>query len=60
MKAFYGILGSKHDTMFLLEAPDDETVGKMVLAIASKGNVSAETHRLFSEAEYNKLISSLP
>lgn len=60
VKAFYGILGSKYDTIFLLEAPDDETVAKMVLAIASKGNVSTETHRLFSESEYNKLISSLP
>jgi uncharacterized protein with GYD domain len=60
MKAFYGILGSQFDTMFVLEAPDDEAVAKMVLAIASGGNVRTETHRLFAEEEYRKVISALP
>ncbi|WP_303907681.1 GYD domain-containing protein [Thiohalomonas denitrificans] len=60
MKAFYGILGSEFDTIFILEAPDDEAVAKMVLAIASGGNVRTETHRLFTEDEYKKVISSLP
>lgn len=39
MKAFCGILGSQFETMFILEAPDDETVAKMVLAIAAGGGV---------------------
>lgn len=60
MKAFYGILGSQFDTMFILKAPDDETVAKMVLSIASGGNVRTETHRLFTEDEYRKIISALP
>jgi uncharacterized protein with GYD domain len=60
MKAFYGILGSQFDTMFILEAPDDETVARMVLSIASGGNVRTETHRLFTEDEYRKIISALP
>jgi uncharacterized protein with GYD domain len=60
MKAFYGILGSQFDTMFILEAPDDEAVARMVLAIASGGNVRTETHRLFTEDEYKKVISTLP
>ncbi len=60
MKAFYAILGSKYDTLFIVEAPDDSTVARMVLSIASKGSVSTETHRLFNEAEYSKIISSLP
>jgi uncharacterized protein with GYD domain len=60
MKAFYGILGSQFDTMFILEAPDDETVAKIVLSIASGGNFRTETHRLFTEDEYRKIISALP
>ncbi len=60
VKAFYGILGSQFDTMFILKASDDEAVAKMVLAIASGGNVRTETHRLFTEDEYRKLISELP
>jgi len=60
VKAFYGMLGSQFDTMFILEAPDDEAVAKMVLVIGSGGKVRTETHRLFTEAEYRKLISALP
>lgn len=60
VKAFYGILGSKYDTIFILEAANDEAIAKMVLAIASKGNVSTESHRLFTEKEYNNVITSLP
>lgn len=60
VKAFYGMLGSQFDTVFIVEAPDDEAIAKMVLAIGSKGNVRTETHRLFTEDEYRKLIAALP
>ncbi len=59
MKAFYAILGSQFDTLFILDAPDDEAVAKMVLAIASGGNVRTESHRLFTEDEYRNIISAL-
>lgn len=60
VKAFYGILGSQFDTIFILKAPGDKAVAKMVLAIAAGGNVRTETHRLFTEDEYRSIISSLP
>jgi uncharacterized protein with GYD domain len=60
VKAFFGILGADYDTMFILEAPDEESVGKMALAIASLGNVRTSTHRAFSEEEFAKLVSDLP
>lgn len=60
VKAFYGILGSEFDTLFIVEAPDDETVSKMVLTIAASGNVRTETHRLFTEEQYREIVSSLP
>jgi uncharacterized protein with GYD domain len=60
VKEFYGILGSKYDTMFIVQAANDEAIARMVLTIARKGNVSTDSHRLFTEAEFNKVISSLP
>lgn len=59
VKAFYGILGSEFDTIFIVEAPDDEAVSKMVLTIATGGNVRTQTHRLFTEDQYRRLISEL-
>jgi uncharacterized protein with GYD domain len=59
-RAFYAILGSQYDTMFILDAPNDEKLGGMVLAIAKLGYVRTQTHRLFNEDEYGKIISSLP
>jgi uncharacterized protein with GYD domain len=60
VRAFYAILGSQYDTMFILDAPNDEKLGGMVLGIARLGNVRTQTHRLFSEDEYGKIISSAP
>jgi len=60
VKVFYGIMGGRFDTIFIIQAPDDESVAKMALAIASGGNVRTESHRLFTGDEYRELISSLP
>jgi uncharacterized protein with GYD domain len=60
VKAFYGIMGSEFDTMFIIEAPNELKVGEMVLAIAARGYVRTRTHRLFSEEEFKAIISSLP
>jgi uncharacterized protein with GYD domain len=57
--AFYAILGSQYDTMFILDAPSDEKLGGMVLAIARLGYVRTQTHRLFNEDEYSKITASL-
>lgn len=60
VKAFYSILGSEFDTMFIVEAPDEQTVGKMVLAIAARGYVRTRTNRLFNEEEFRSIVSALP
>ena len=60
VRAFYAILGSLYDTMFILDAPSDEKLGGMILAIARLGYVRTQTHRLFSEDEYGKIISLDP
>ncbi|WP_242344211.1 GYD domain-containing protein [Anaeromyxobacter terrae] len=60
VRAFYGIMGSAHDTLFIVDAPNDEAVARMVLAIAGAGFVRTETHRLFTEDEFRKVVRSIP
>jgi uncharacterized protein with GYD domain len=59
LKAFYLTMGG-YDLVTITEAPDDETVAKATLTIASQGSVSSETLRAFTEAEYREIIAGLP
>ena len=61
VKEFYAVMGmGQYDTMFILEAPDDEAVGKAALAIGSQGNVHSNSFRAFTEDEYKRMIAALP
>lgn len=60
VKTFYAIMGGEYDTLFVVEAPNDETITKMALAIGSLGNVRTDTHRVFTEEEFGKIVSALP
>ena len=60
LQAFYAIMGSQYDTLFIVKAPSEEKIAEMVLAIAGLGNVRTTTHRLFTEEEFAKITSSLP
>lgn len=60
VQAFYAILGSTYDTLFILNAPNDEKVAQMALAVTSAGNTRTQTHRLFNEDELKSIVSSLP
>ncbi|MDA8163813.1 MAG: GYD domain-containing protein [Desulfobacteraceae bacterium] len=60
VREFYGVLGAEYDTVFILEAPDDEAAARMAVAIGSMGNVRTSTHRLFPDEEYRRIISGLP
>ena len=59
IKAVYLTMGS-YDLVTVAEAPSDETVAKFVLTLASGGNVRTVTLKAFPEAEYRKLVSTLP
>ena len=59
VQAYYAILGGEYDTMFILNAPNDEKAAQMALSIARTGNVRTQTHRLFNEDEIKGIISSL-
>ncbi|MEK6525549.1 MAG: GYD domain-containing protein [Nitrospirota bacterium] len=58
LKAFYMTQGS-YDAIVIMEAPDDEVMGKFLLKIGSAGNVRTITLRAYSEAEYRKIIAAL-
>jgi len=59
IKGFYLTMG-RHDAVVVIEAPDDETIAKVTLAIGSQGNISTETLRAFPENEYRQIIAALP
>ncbi len=56
--AFYLVMG-RYDMVIVAEAPDDETIAKLVLATGAQGNVRTETLRAFTEAEYRNLLAAL-
>jgi len=59
LKGFYLTMG-QYDGVAILEAPDDVTAARLALAIATQGNLRMETLRAYPEAEYRKIIASLP
>ncbi len=59
LKALYLVMG-QYDFVALIEAPDDTTAAKASLALGSKGNVSSETLRAFTEDEFRSIVSALP
>jgi uncharacterized protein with GYD domain len=58
IKTAYMTMG-RYDHVCVIEAPDDETYAKAVLALGAQGNVSTETLKAFSEEEYRRILGSL-
>ncbi|MBI2919254.1 MAG: GYD domain-containing protein [Chloroflexi bacterium] len=59
VQQFYMVLG-QYDTVFVAEAPDDETIAQFCLALGAQGNVRTETLRAFTEDEFKRLVGALP
>jgi uncharacterized protein with GYD domain len=59
MKDFYMVTGH-YDMVAVVEAPDDVTVAKAILAAAAQGHITTETCRAYTEAEYRQIIGGLP
>ncbi len=59
VEGFYLTMG-RYDLVVILDAPDPETVAKIILTTASRGAISTETLPAFTEEEYRKIISELP
>ena len=49
----------QYDVVLTVDAPDDETLTKAALALASQGNLRTTTLRGFSEKEMETLVGAL-
>ena len=58
LKTFYMVMG-QYDHVCIAEAPDDATMARGLLGLASQGNLQTETLRAFTEDEYKKIISAI-
>lgn len=59
INAWYLTMG-KYDAVLISEFPDDEAAARFMLSTGSMGHVSTQTMKAFSEAEYRKIVTSLP
>ena len=58
IKEVYLTLG-RCDLVCVIDAPDDETLARVILQLGSAGNVQTETLKAFSEDQYRSIIKSL-
>ena len=59
LKQWYLVTG-QYDFVLILEAPNEETVAKLMLAIGSHGNIRTQTSRAFTEEEFRQIVTDLP
>ncbi len=59
IKDFFLVMG-EYDIVIVAELPNDEAVAKLALTLGSAGNIRTRTMRAFTEAEYRKIVQSLP
>lgn len=58
-KEFLWTMGA-YDAVGILEAPDDATISRFILAIALQGNVRTVTMRAYSASEMKSIIGGIP
>jgi uncharacterized protein with GYD domain len=56
--AWYLTMG-KYDAVIISEFPNDEASANFMLSTGSLGNITTQTLKAFTEAEYRKIVSSL-
>ena len=49
----------RHDMVAIVEAPDDVTLARAILATTAQGALTTETCRAFTENEYRQIVSGL-
>ena len=58
VRQIYWTVGS-HDLVTIVEAPDEESVSAMVLALGSQGNLRTTTLRAYDHEEMSRIIERL-
>jgi uncharacterized protein with GYD domain len=56
VRDYYWTLG-QHDGVIILEAPDDQSVARLIFQVCSLGSVRAETLRAFTQEEIDRILS---
>lgn len=59
LREVYMVMG-QFDYVVIADAPDDETIARVSLAIAGQGNVRTQTARAFDRTEMLRLVEGLP
>ena len=59
VREFYLTMGA-YDAVATIEAPDDETVAKFLLAAGAHGNVRTTTLKAFPEEQFREIVRALP
>ena len=59
LKDFYLVMG-EYDIVVVADLPNDDAAAKLALNLGAAGNIRTRTSRAFTEAEFRKLVSSLP
>jgi uncharacterized protein with GYD domain len=49
----------RYDLVCIIDAPDDDTLARLMLQLGSQGNVQTETLRAFSEDQFRKIAGSI-
>jgi uncharacterized protein with GYD domain len=59
MVGWYATMG-QYDAVAIIEAPNDETVARGMLALGAEGRVRSTTLKAFTLDEFEKITSGLP
>jgi uncharacterized protein with GYD domain len=59
IEQLYWTMGG-HDGVVILDAPDDEAVAALLLALGAKGNVRTQTLRAFDRSEIESILGKKP
>jgi uncharacterized protein with GYD domain len=59
LREVYMLMGS-YDYLVVADAPDDETIARVALAVAGQGNVKTQTFRAFDRNEMLRIVQGLP
>jgi len=58
MKEFYMVTG-RYDMVVICEAAEEGLLARALLSVTSKGSITSETCRAFTEQEYRQIIGGL-
>ena len=54
------LTNGQYDAAVVFEAPDEMTAKRLAMAVTSKGTVTTELVRAFTEDEYSELVAGIP